>query len=197
MSPGDRAAEVLGLVARARDGDRSALERLFELHEPMLERWARRRLGHALRTHDETRDVLHDAYGVVLQRIADFVPENSRSFAHWMRGIVTRIVLHKARTPLVRRRQALGDEGQIHDLDPTPMTRVSLEEIEALRDRVLREFDRTDRLVYRLRSRGCSSARIAERLGISDRAVRMRFAKTEARLKLRLKTLLDAKTRDD
>lgn len=189
--PSARAAEVLELVARARAGERTALQTLIEWHEPMLERWARRRLGHALRTHDETRDVLHDAYGVVLQRIADFEPENSRSFAHWMRGIITRIVLHKARRPLIQRREAMGDEGLIHDADPTPMTRVSMRELEALRREILREGDRTDQFIYRARQRGQSAASIAERLGITDRAVRMRFARTEARIKMRMQSLLE------
>src|SRR5687767_15607164 len=80
---------IRGLVAKAQAGDRDALGRLFELHEPMMTRWARRRLGMPLRTLEETRDVLHDAYGVVMRKVGGFRMEDSKSFARWLRGIIT------------------------------------------------------------------------------------------------------------
>lgn len=183
---------IIELVEAARAGERSALEELFALHEPMMMRWARRRLGQSLRTMDETRDVLHDAYHVVMQKIDVFEVEDSRSFARWLRGIVTRIVLSKARDPRVKRRDPLLDEHEVKDLDMTPMSRVSFDEVLKLRYRILREFPREDRLAWRLRRRGFSNRQIAEHMGVTDRAVRQRFAKLDARLQLRLKPYLEA-----
>jgi RNA polymerase sigma factor (sigma-70 family) len=158
----------------------------------MMIRWARRRLGQPLRTLDETQDILHDAYQIVLRKIGSFTMEDSRSFARWLRGIITRVVLRKAGSPHVLRRAPMSEEYQPPDLDLTPMTRLSLEELKHCRYRILREMPRQDRLIYRLRVRGCSSSEIALRIGLSDRAVRMRFAKTDARIRLRMRQFVGA-----
>lgn len=186
---------IVELVESAKAGSREDLARLFEMFEPMMLRWARRRLGQPLRTLDETRDILHDAWQVVLRRIGSFEMEDSRSFPRWLRGIITRVVLQKAQNPYLKRRQALTEEFQPPDLELTPMTRLSLDELVHLRYRLLRNFDRMDRVIYRLRARGVSSAAIADRVGMSDRAVRMRFARTDARLRLRMKQLAEAPER--
>jgi RNA polymerase sigma factor (sigma-70 family) len=179
------------LVTRAQAGDREALGLLFELHEPMMTRWARRRLGMPLRTLEETRDVLHDAYAVVIRKVGGFRMEDSTSFARWLRGIITRVVLQKSGSQYLRRRSALPEDMPIASLELTPMTRVSLEELTRFRYRILKEFERMDRRIYRLRVRGMSSVEIADLVGLTDRSVRMRFAKTEARLRLRMLRLLE------
>ena len=193
--PGDSADRTLqgirSLVEKSRSGDHEALSRLFEMHEPIMVRWARRRLGQPLRTLDETRDVLHDAYEIAMSKIGTFQMEDSKSFARWLRGIITRVVLRKAGSPWIRRRTPMSEEYEPPDLDLTPMTRLTLEELRNHRYRILREMDRMDRLIYRLRARGCSSSAIADRIGMTDRAVRMRFAKTDARIRLRMLQLVE------
>lgn len=184
---------VLRLVHAAKAGDSDALARLFEIHEGMLVRWSRRRLGHALRTLDETRDVLHDAYQVAMRKIAQLEVRDSKSFARWMRGIITRIVLKKAGSQYLLRRAPMREEYQPPDLDLTPFTRLSLDELKNLRYRILRESSRSDRLIYRLRVRGCTSSMIAERIGTSDRNVRMRFAQTDARIRIRMRRYLEGR----
>lgn len=178
------------LVEKACGGDRAALQRLFELHEPMMLQWARRRLGQPLRTLDETRDVLHDAYQIVMRKITTFQMTDSRSFARWLRGIITRVVLRKAGSPHIQRRIEESEAYQPPDLELTPMSRMTIEELKYRRYRLLREFPREERLIYRLRVRGCSSLEIANRLGLSDRAVRMKFAKTDARIRLKMRLLI-------
>jgi RNA polymerase sigma factor (sigma-70 family) len=196
-SPGSRSGEsIRELVVKAQAGDRQALGRLFELHEPMMCRWARKRLGMPLRTLEETRDVLHDAYTVVLKKIGAFRMEDSKSFARWLRGIITRVVLQKAGGQYLRRRSALAEDMPVASPELTPMTRVSLEELTIWRYRILKEFERMDRRIYRLRVRGKSSTEIADLVGLSDRAVRMRFAKTEARLRTRMLRLLEVGGRE-
>ena len=196
-APLDRTLDgVRQLVKQAQAGDQQALMRLIQAHEGMLVRWARRRLGHSLRTLDETRDVLHDAYQVALVRIGSLRMEDSRSFARWMRGIVTRVILRKAGSQYLQRRMPMLEEYQPPDLDLTPFTRLSLNELKDMRYRLLKEESRTDRLIYRLRVRGCSATDIANRIGVSDRNVRMRFARTDARLRLQMKRHLDAGSHD-
>ena len=78
----------------------------------------------------------------------------------------------------------------------TPMTRVSIDELTRWRYRILKEFERMDRRIYRLRVRGKSATEIADLVGLSDRAVRMRFAKTEARLRTRMLRLIEVGGRE-
>jgi RNA polymerase sigma factor (sigma-70 family) len=195
-TPADAADRTLdgvrALVQAAQAGDREALARLFAVHEPMLLRWARRRLGRSLRTLDETRDVLHDAYQIALAKIASFQMEDNKSFARWLRGIIARVILKKAAHPYLVRRTAVDEDFQPPDLDLTPFTRLSLDELTTYRYRLLRMLPRLDRLIYRLRVRGWSSSDIADRVGLTDRAVRLRFAKTDARIRVRMRKLAEA-----
>jgi RNA polymerase sigma factor (sigma-70 family) len=182
---------LLAEIAKAQAGDRASLNALFERHEPMLLRFARRKLGMPLRSTDETRDVLHDAYQVVLRKIGDFRVEDSKSFARWLRGIVTRVVLQKAGATHLRRRREMPEAAPFADPNLTPATRLSLKELTELRYRLLRTFDLMDRKIYRLRMRGLSTVEIGALVGLTDRMVRMRFARTDAKLRLHLQRHLD------
>jgi RNA polymerase sigma factor (sigma-70 family) len=160
----------------------------------MLLRWSRSRLGQSLRTLDETRDVLHDAYQVAIRKIPEFQMQDSKSFARWMRGIVTRVILKKSSSQYVVRRRPMNEEYQPPDLDLTPFTRLSLDELKNLRYRILKECPREDRLIYRLRVRGMGSEQIADHLGVTDRNVRQRFARTDAKLRLRMRRHLEGRS---
>ena len=177
---------VRDLIDRAKTGDREALSELVTLHEPMLVRWARRRLGFPLRTLEDTRDIIQDTYAVLLRKIHRFEYEDSRSFARWLRGIVTRIVLQKANGIHLRRRLMMPAEPRFADPSITPSTAAAAKEITRTRYAALREFERMDRLIYRLRMRGFSSTQIADHVGMTDRGVRMRYARVDARLRLRM-----------
>ncbi len=187
----ENSPEVPELLDAAKNGDREALARLVEIHEPMLVRWARKRLGYPLRTLEETRDIMNDTWMVVMRKMPRFQYDDSTSFARWLRGIVTRIVLQKANGGHIKRRLLLPDGAEISDLDATPSTKASLSELQRLRYAELRSFDKIERVIYRLRMRGFSSGQIADLVGMSDRGVRLRFAKVDARLRLRLRKLLD------
>lgn len=182
---------ILAEIAQAQAGDRAALSRLFEGHEPMLLRFARRKLGVPLRTADETRDVLHDAYQVVIRKIGAFRVEDSKSFARWLRGIVTRVVLQKSGAMHLRRRKELPEDAPYFDPNLTPATRMSVEELVRIRYRLLRSFDRLDRKIYRLRTRGYSTMAIGAMVGLTDRMIRIRFARTDAKLRVHLQRHLD------
>lgn len=184
------------LVDRARAGDREALSRLIELHEPIVVKWARRRLGYPLRTLEETRDILHDAYQVVMRRMPEFVYEDSRSFARWLRGIITRIVLQKAGASHLRRRLELPDDAPVPSLDATPSSVVMNRELLLARFALLRRFPRLDRMIYRLRMRGFSSDQIGPLVGMTGRGVRQRFARCEARIRLQMQRLAGVRSDD-
>ncbi len=185
------------LLDAARDGDRGAVSTLIENHEPQLVDWARRRLGYPLRTLEETQDILNDTWMVVMRKLSRFVGDDPDAFLHWLKGIVTRVVLQKANGGHLRRRLLMPEGTDLPDLGATPSTQASLTELQRLRYAELRRFERLERLIYRLRMRGFSSGQIADLVGLSDRAVRMRFARVDARLRLRLRRLLDQGGGDD
>ena len=190
MSDESRSA-IRGLIDQAKGGDRDALAELVNMHEPMLVRWARKRLGFPLRTLEDTRDIIHDTYAVVLRRIDQFEYEDRQSFARCLRGIVTRIVLQKANGVHLRRRLLMPDSEKVTDHDATPSTTAAIKEITRKRYAILRKFDRTDRFIYRLRMRGFSSTQISDFVGMTDRAVRMRFARVDAKIRLKMKKFLE------
>ena len=188
----DESEKLAQLLQSAGDGDRQALAELVEIHEPMLVQWARKRLGYPLRTLEETRDIMNDTWMVVMRKMSTFEYQDNESFARWLRGIVTRIVLQKANGGHLKRRLLMPEGADVADLGATPSTSASLTELQRLRYSELRNFEKIDRVIYRLRMRGFSSAQIADLVGMSDRGVRMRFAKVDAKLRLRLRKLLGA-----
>ncbi|HGY91765.1 MAG TPA: sigma-70 family RNA polymerase sigma factor [Planctomycetes bacterium] len=190
-------SDILALVERARTGDRDALDELLRIHEPMLLRWARKRLGYPLRTLEETRDILQDTYAVVIRKIGSFYYEDESSFGRWLRGIVTRIVLQKAKGAHIRRRLALPNAERVPDLSATPSSAAQARELTRAKYSFLRELGRLDRLIYRMRMRGFSSVQIGDYVGLTDRAVRMRFAKAEARIRLKMQRLLQESRGDE
>lgn len=191
----DRNVSIVELVTAAKGGDRDALAELVNLHEPMLVRWARKRLGFPLRTVEDTRDIIHDTYAVVLKKIDKFEYEDSKSFARWLRGIVTRIVLQKAGGIHLKRKLRMPDDPKFEDLGSTPSTQATVREIRRYRYGVLRTFDRTDRFIYRLRMRGFSSSQISDHVGMTDRGVRMRFARVDAKIRLKMRHFVEEKGR--
>ncbi len=178
------------VLQRARAGDKSAIEDLFRRYEPMIQAWARRRLGFPLRTLEETQDILQEVYLVVIQKIAGFEPRDRHSFPAWLKGIATRIVLQKASGSYLRHRLLDPEPQGLRDLQATPCTAATLDELRRRTYAELRSFDRLDRVIYRLRRRGFSSMQIADLVGMTDRGVRMRHARVDARLRMRLGKLV-------
>ncbi len=185
---------VKALILSAQQGDRVAAEELIRLHEPMVVHWVSRRLGRPLRNLDDTRDILHDAYAIVLTRVGDFNPDDAAHFGHWLRAILHRVLLRKCEDLSVKRREALPADVAAIDPDITVNTRMSVPEIEAMREKLLEGFSPEDRLIWRERTRGVSAAEIAEKLKMTDRNIRLRFAKVDASMRVRLQRALGEAT---
>jgi hypothetical protein len=56
-----------------------------------------------------------------------------------------------------------------------------------MKERLLEGFEETDRVIWRERQRGVPSSELADRLGMTDRNIRLRFAKTDAAIRVRLR----------
>ena len=76
------------LLVRARAGDASAFERLFERHAVPLRRWARGRLPRAARDLADTDDIVQDVLVQTLRRIETFEPRRPGALHAYLRQAV-------------------------------------------------------------------------------------------------------------
>jgi RNA polymerase sigma-70 factor (ECF subfamily) len=139
------------LLARARDGDASALESLFARYLPPLRRWASGRLPRWARDVADTHDLVQDTVLHTLKRIGTFEPEHEGALHAYLR----QAVMNRIRDE-IRKRQArpapTALDSQVPDDEPSPLERTigrqALERYEAALGR-LREEEQ-DVLVGRL-----------------------------------------------
>ena len=113
-------ATTVELVARAKQGDRSAVEQLFDRHRAPLRRWARGRLPHWARDLADTDDLVQEALLQTFKRLDAFEARGTGSLQAYLR----QAVLNRLRDELRRRarepdRVELG-EGTDLPLSPLP-----------------------------------------------------------------------------
>jgi RNA polymerase sigma-70 factor (ECF subfamily) len=101
------AYEKLGdavLVARAKDGDRRALETLLARHAPRVERLAR----HVLRDPEDARDAAQDALAKVCVRLPQF--RGDAQFSTWLHRLVFNTCVDAAERRKLRTCDTLSDD---------------------------------------------------------------------------------------
>lgn len=87
--PDDAPPSSQRLLARAREGDRSAIERLFERHLTSLRRWARGRLPRGVRAGAaDTDDLVQEAAFNVFRRLEHFEPRRRQALRAYLRQAV-------------------------------------------------------------------------------------------------------------
>lgn len=109
MPPGE--PDALGstserrLVAQACQGNRSAVDALFNRYAPWLRRWARGRLPQRVRGAIDTSDVVQDSLHDTIARLSLFEPKHAGA----LRGYLRRAVDNRIRDELrrVARRPAI------------------------------------------------------------------------------------------
>jgi RNA polymerase sigma factor (sigma-70 family) len=87
------------LVSRAQEGDRVALERLFDRHRAPLRRWARGRLPRWARGLADTDDLVQEALVQTFKRIEDFEARGVGALQAYLR----QALLNRLRDELRRR----------------------------------------------------------------------------------------------
>jgi RNA polymerase sigma factor (sigma-70 family) len=89
------------LLARAREGDRDALDQLFARHVPALRRWASGRLPRWARDATDTSDLVQDTVLATFRRLDAFEPRGEGALQAYLRqAVINRIrtQLRNART---------------------------------------------------------------------------------------------------
>jgi RNA polymerase sigma-70 factor (ECF subfamily) len=100
---------TFALIARARDGDEQALERLFARHLRPLQRWASGRLPKWARDLADTDDLVQDTLLKTFKRIESFEPRRVGALQAYLRNAV----LNRLRDELRRK----GREPESTNLD--------------------------------------------------------------------------------
>ncbi len=88
---------TLELLARVRQGDRDALERLFSRCLPALRRWARGRLPSAARGALDTQDLVQDTLLNSLRRLDHFESRHEGALQAYLRQAVLNRIRDEAR----------------------------------------------------------------------------------------------------
>jgi RNA polymerase sigma factor (sigma-70 family) len=124
LPPTDRSREsaltadaTVELLEAARQGDRLALERLFERCMPPLRRWAHGRLPGALRGVVDTNDLVQDTVIAALRRLDGFEARHQGALQAYLRqAVVNRI------RDLIRQRQRRPLQVELPDRLPSDET---------------------------------------------------------------------------
>jgi RNA polymerase sigma factor (sigma-70 family) len=122
---------TLYLIRRFRDGDKQALERLFERHLPRLQRWARGRLPRWARDAADTQDLVQDTLLQTFNRIEMFEPAREGALQAYLRQAVMNRIRDEIRRKARRPEHAELEGTEIADQARSPLEEaVGLEEIE-------------------------------------------------------------------
>src|SRR5262247_2644912 len=120
-SEGDGLQGSHHLLARAREGDTSALNSLFRRQGAALRKWARGRLPRWARTFAETADLVQDALLQTFRRIDNFEDRGRGALQAYLRQAVTnRICDEMRRVGRQSNDAALYPEASMRDGDPSP-----------------------------------------------------------------------------
>ncbi|MGN6526381.1 MAG: ECF-type sigma factor [Burkholderiaceae bacterium] len=173
--------EVTQLIARARQGDRPSLDRLFEVLYPELRRIAHRRLWRDGRSGPfETTALVNECYLKFVQRDG-LAPADRAHFLSYAATVMRSVIVDAARSARTDRRG--GDLQQVTLDTEVGVAAAAGSAADELLDvhAALEELQRVDpRLVQVVEMRffaGMTDAEIAEVLGLTDRTVRRDWEK--------------------
>ena len=101
--PGVPAADrTLDLLARAREGDRDALDQLFARHIPLLRRWASGRLPRWARDIADTPDLVQETAFQTFTHLETFEPRGDGALQAYLRQALVNRIRNELRRAAVR-----------------------------------------------------------------------------------------------
>jgi RNA polymerase sigma-70 factor (ECF subfamily) len=176
------------LVSLAKQGDKSALQRLCEVYAERVLRIVRLRMGAELRSRLQSMDLVQDVFTSALPSLKDFTYKNEGDFLRWLATITENRIrdnLEKfhAGKRNIRREIPLNDTGQAGNdslatitgpVDSTtPSMKVSrredLDRLEKAMDKLTPEYRQ---VILLAKMEGLSGPELAEKLGRSPGAAR-------------------------
>ena len=165
--------EVTQLIGRAREGDRAAFDRIFELLYPELRQIARRRLSRSARDGlIETTALVNECYLKFVQRDG-LTPNDRAHFLAYSATVMRSIIVDAARVARTDRRG--GDAEQVtlstDVIEALPGPADEILDVHAALQDLGRIDERLARVVEMRYFGGMEDAEIAEVMGVSKRTV--------------------------
>ena len=181
------------LLRRAKAGSAEPLDELYRRYANKLLALIRLRLGKSLRAHLESRDILQATLLKSFQRIEQFEGSDSRSLMAWLAAIAQNEIRDQADYHGRQKRDAarhvpLDEEiGEVASRVRSALSQaIWTEEAERL-ERALESLEEHHREVIILRKfEELSYREIADRLGKSEDACRMMFARAMTTLTIKM-----------
>jgi RNA polymerase sigma-70 factor (ECF subfamily) len=163
--PGENHDSSIHLLARARAGDRNALERLVERHRPALRRWAAGRLPRWARDRVDTDDLVQDTLMQTVKKIEAFEPRHNGALQAYLRqALQNRLrdeIRHQRRSP---KRAELDDATVVDEPSPLEMA-VGQENLERYEAALTRLSDGDRELIVLRIEMGASYEELATAMG--------------------------------
>lgn len=171
--------DITQLLTRAREGDKPALDAIFERLHPELRQIAHRRLSHHRRDGQvDTTALVNECYLKLVQR-DQLTPADRAHFLAYAATVMRSIIVDAARAALAERR---GGDARAVTLDtallasiPNPVDEIV--DVHAALEELRQVDERLVRVVEMRFFAGLADAEIAQALGVTDRTVRRDWAK--------------------
>ena len=187
------AASSTSVLREALAGSDAALDTLYERFGPRLLSFIRLKMGRSLRTRLESRDILQATFLKSFQHLDDFEGQDGRSMLGWMMRIAEHEIRDRADFHHRQQRDAKQEEklsGQVEVLaarSRSALSRLILDERAERIEAALESLTDAHRQVILLRTyEELSFPEIAKRLGKSEDACRMQYARAMTALTLAL-----------
>jgi RNA polymerase sigma-70 factor (ECF subfamily) len=113
-APNDNSSATLDILARARAGDRAALDAIFTQHRTRLRRMVEIRLDRRLQARVDASDVVQDAYIDVFGRLDEYLADPKLSLFLWLRLVVGDRLMKVHRQHLGAQMRAAGREVSLY-----------------------------------------------------------------------------------
>lgn len=178
--------ELAALVARARTGDRAALESVLAAVAPSVHRFGLRMCKSAT----DAEDVLQETLLAILNHLPEF--EGRASLSSWAFSLTRSACARKRRG--LKNRPPVSDEhlGEEADVAPSPEARAADRELASALSTALGGLSDDHREVVLLRDvEGLSAPETASALGISVDAVKSRLHRAREALRAALRPVLE------
>ena len=183
------------LLQMARQGDRSAFDELFALHQAQLRSFVAMRLDHRVRLRVDVSDVVQDTQLEAYRRFNDYYDRQPMPFGIWLRKNAYERVLNVRRDHMVAKCRSMEREQRLdgspsgllaktiaHNLS-TPSERVAKLEFHRQVTEVIEMLPDGDREILLMRNvDGLSHQQIAQVLDINATASRKRYARALMKL---------------
>src|SRR5262245_59314383 len=112
--------ETVELLARAKTGDRAALEAIFDRQIPLLKRWASGRLPRWARDIADTSDLVQESVLQTFKRLDSFEPRGAGALQAYLRQALVNRLRNQLRR-IVSRPPQTALESQLPDDGPSPL----------------------------------------------------------------------------